>query len=273
MRKTLLLAMLLAITPVAKALVYQWPVISHIEVDPAMWGETTIYFKSHTFNAPSWPDDITYKEALTQVGYRPNQISSSAYGGIIGNLKVGTTNLIKNIVIDTSRKLTTVSQQLTQLIGGSYSAWMPSYQCFFVGGSHYEGWGSAWGGDPYIMYGDCISPPPAGQYCSMENTDLDFNFGYLVSHHVNGKSMTKNVNIYCTSELNFTMRMVTGGSVIHTDSGINANVTLNGESITNKPVINGVKGGNQVSVGVTLAGTPTTTGAFSGSGTLVIAYF
>lgn len=35
MIKKLLLATLLAITPAAQALVYQWPVISHIEVDPA----------------------------------------------------------------------------------------------------------------------------------------------------------------------------------------------------------------------------------------------
>ncbi|MFM5463243.1 hypothetical protein ACET66_04025 [Aeromonas simiae] len=273
MIKKLLLATLLAIAPAAQALVYQWPVISHIEVDPAMWGETTIYFKLHTFNAPSWPDDITYKEALIKVGYSSSQISSQAYYGLMGQLKVGPINQMKAQVMDTSTKLITVSQQLVQLLGGSHAAWLPSYQCFFAGATSSESWQSAWGGDPYIKYGDCINPPPAGQYCSMENADLDFNFGYLISHNVNGKSLSKNVSIYCTSELNFTMRMVTGGSVIHTDMGINANVTLNGEALTKKPVINGVAGYKQVSIGVELAGTPTTTGAFSGSGTLVIAYF
>ncbi|PEN26184.1 hypothetical protein CMQ96_03900 [Klebsiella sp. MBT K-1] len=109
----------------------------------------------------------------------------------------------------------------------------------------------------------------------MSTGALNFEFGDMAPAAVSGQSMTKSAVMACsdagvTYNLYLSNVTTTGRNKVDLGRGVTATVSANNQALQTNRVSTGAT--NTLNITVTLDGTPTSTGAISGTGILAINY-
>ncbi|EPK7572980.1 hypothetical protein R4R75_002064 [Klebsiella michiganensis] len=120
-----------------------------------------------------------------------------------------------------------------------------------------------------------VEPEPDPDWCGMSTSALTFDFGDMAPATVSGQTMSKSAVMACSDagiNYNFYLSNVstTGRDKIDLGRGITATVTANNQALETNRTSTGTT--NSVDITVTLNGTPTSTGAISGTGILAVNY-
>ena len=107
-------------------------------------------------------------------------------------------------------------------------------------------------------------PPPA--WCAMNLGSVLINFGTLTKNAAAGSSKAETLSVYCENDAKYKLSLTTGTSAIALNNGMSAMITVDGAALGT--TLTGYKGTATKVITATLAGTPITTGAFSGTGIL-----
>ena len=126
---------------------------------------------------------------------------------------------------------------------------------------------STWGLDTYET---CAKAPPTTGRCDLISETIDFNYGALSAGEANGATLEKPVHVQCTTSTKYKLNVL-GGPNISLDNGMTANIMTDGIE-AGETLNNAVTGDNTVTLRATLRGTPAKTGAFAGSGIMVVSY-
>lgn len=125
---------------------------------------------------------------------------------------------------------------------------------------------ASWGVD---SYDSCTrSRPPTG-YCQLKTATVNFDYGTISSVEADGAALEKPVTVHCTTKIKYNLQ-VQGGPEIVLDNGMAATIMTDGELAGE--TLNGSSGDNTVTLRATLRGKPSRTGAFAGSGIMVVSY-
>ncbi|MFP2428868.1 hypothetical protein [Enterobacter ludwigii] len=118
----------------------------------------------------------------------------------------------------------------------------------------------------------CVKLPPSNESCSLVTSAIDFNFGTLNISKSNGASISKTVSLNCSAELNYKLQLISAatGNAISLTNGMLATFTAGGLDLGS--TLSGKQGSNNVELKATLSGTPSGTGAFTGTDVLIISY-
>ncbi|WP_058912151.1 hypothetical protein [Entomohabitans teleogrylli] len=119
---------------------------------------------------------------------------------------------------------------------------------------------------------NCIVAPPPNEWCAMTVPEVTLNFGTLMLDQAVGKTADTSVGVSCTSSsISYVLKLQTGNTYIPLNNGMRANLGLGD---TNTAPGSTTYSGSQSDLKLTgtLAGTPTSSGAFNGSGVLMVVY-
>ena len=117
--------------------------------------------------------------------------------------------------------------------------------------------------------GDCLGTPPVSQWCAMVTPSILFDYGTMVLTDASDKQEKMSVDVECTAGMNYTLRL-SGVDSIPLSNGMSAELTAGGLPLNSS--LAGSVGTNPVEITSTLTGTPTSAGAFSGTGVLFVSY-
>lgn len=132
--------------------------------------------------------------------------------------------------------------------------------------------GSVWDQRVYPSTGatQCIGTPPVNNFCALTQDKIEFAYGPLTVKTAAGKELTKNINVECTDDIPYVLRL-RGNDKIPLDNGMHAELTTNnGEPLGE--TLSGQQGVNIIELTSELKGTPNRTGSFYGSGVLFVTY-
>ena len=125
-------------------------------------------------------------------------------------------------------------------------------------------------------FSDLVYPPGAGsginEWCAMSVPQVTLSFGTLMLDQAAGKTADSTVGVSCTSSsVSYVLKLQTGNTYIPLSNGMRANLGL---GAANSAPGNTTYSGSQSSLRLrgTLAGTPTSTGAFNGTGVMMVVY-
>lgn len=118
-------------------------------------------------------------------------------------------------------------------------------------------------------------PEPDPDWCGMSTSALTFNFGDMSLATIAGATLSRTAVMSCSSTglvYNFYLNNVTtaGRDTIDLGKGVTATVSVNNQALQTYRVSTNTI--NSFNVTVTLSGTPTNTGAISGTGILAVNY-
>lgn len=119
---------------------------------------------------------------------------------------------------------------------------------------------------------NCVSVPPLNEWCAMTVPRVTLSFGTLMLDQAVGKTADTTVGVSCTSSsVSYVLKLQTGNTYIPLSNGMRANLGL---GTTNSAPGNTTYSGSQSSLRLrgTLAGTPTSAGAFNGNGVMMVVY-
>lgn len=119
---------------------------------------------------------------------------------------------------------------------------------------------------------NCVTVPPPNEWCAMTTPQVTLSFGTLMLDQAVGKTADTAVGVSCTSSsVSYVLKLQTGNTYIPLSNGMRANLGL---GTTNSAPGNTTYSGSQSSLRLrgTLAGTPTSTGSFNGSGVMMVVY-
>jgi hypothetical protein len=107
-------------------------------------------------------------------------------------------------------------------------------------------------------------------WCQLITPSVTFDFGTLVANAAVGVSKTQNIAVSCTSAIKYKLRLYSDNDSVKLTNGMTAKVTANGRALGT--TLTGLAGSSTVPITVTLGGTPTSTGAYSGVGVIYLDY-
>nr|WP_263452609.1 hypothetical protein [Klebsiella michiganensis] len=119
---------------------------------------------------------------------------------------------------------------------------------------------------------NCMTAPPLNEWCAMSVPQVTLSFGTLMLDQAAGKTADSTVGVSCTSSsVSYVLKLQTGNTYIPLSNGMRANLGL---GAANSAPGNTTYSGSQSSLRLrgTLAGTPTSTGAFNGTGVMMVVY-
>ncbi|KGL54760.1 hypothetical protein ACWXWE_04910 [Pantoea ananatis] len=103
----------------------------------------------------------------------------------------------------------------------------------------------------------------------MKTATVNFDYGLISSGEADGAALEKSVRVNCTTKIKYNLQVL-GGPEIVLDNGMAAAIMTDGELAGE--TLNGSSGDNTVTLRSVLRGKPTKTGAFAGSGIMVVSY-
>lgn len=112
-------------------------------------------------------------------------------------------------------------------------------------------------------------PPPVVDWCGIGTSSVIIDFGTLTSTEAPGKAKSESFSVTCEGSPRYYYKLQTGSS-ISLSNGMTAGITVDGYPLGT--TLTGTAGTTTHTVTATLAGTPNSAGAFSGSGVLLAAY-
>jgi len=120
-----------------------------------------------------------------------------------------------------------------------------------------------------------VEPQPDPQWCGMSTSALTYGFGDMSPADVAGKSLSRTATMACsdagvTYNLYLSNVTTTGRNTLELGRGVKATVSANNQALQTNRTSTGTN--NTLNVTVTLSGTPTSTGAISGTGILAVNY-
>ncbi|MEB8194995.1 hypothetical protein NGI12_16210 [Raoultella terrigena] len=121
-----------------------------------------------------------------------------------------------------------------------------------------------------------VEPVPDPEWCGMSTSALNFEFGDMAPASVSGQSLSKTAVMACSKagisyNLYLSNVSTTGRNRVDMGRGVTATVSANNQALQTNRVSTGAT--NSLTITVTLSGTPTSTGAISGTGILAVNYF
>ncbi|SUQ56329.1 Uncharacterised protein [Raoultella terrigena] len=121
-----------------------------------------------------------------------------------------------------------------------------------------------------------VDPGPDPQWCGMSTSALNFEFGDMAPASVSGQSLSKTAVMACSEagisyNLYLSNVSTTGRNRVDMGRGVTATVSANNQALQTNRTSTGAT--NSLTITVTLSGTPTSTGAISGTGILAVNYF
>lgn len=285
--KNYLPALMLLCTGEARALVYQWPVVTSVSVRVVteIVAVYDVTFTPVTVVDPSVDDDIKALDyirlkipgAVTPV-WGPYHRHNSKVAGAPPS--VGTESNYEPEVIDNS----VTFSEFTNRIVKKYPAWSVLHmgsstanEC--VGSAAYDlaaptnvftTWiKGTWNGGVGVS-GDCLGIPPTNEWCAMTTPTLSFNHGTLKLEDAPGDKKSSQVGVHCTAGMKYTLRLRGGGNGIMLSNGMMAVLTADGKALGS--TLTGVTGSNTVPITSTLTGSAEKDGAFTGTDVLFVSY-
>lgn len=111
--------------------------------------------------------------------------------------------------------------------------------------------------------------PPIAAWCAPDISSLTFSFGSMPSASAPGAYKELSLPIFCSGSTKYYLKLASGAS-IDLGNGLSVNLNYGGSGLGT--TFTGSSGTNTNILKATLSGTPTKTGAFSGSGILLIGY-
>ncbi|ENY5536617.1 hypothetical protein ACFZFR_003728 [Salmonella enterica] len=124
----------------------------------------------------------------------------------------------------------------------------------------------------------CSDLTPSNVSCTITGGDITFNHGTVQSKNVDGKSISKNINVDCTGDTDATITIgpsfnVYNGTIpLNADNSLRAVMSVNGVQNSTGKTFHLNTGQNTLSIGSTLrtSNTSLAGGKYSGTGVLVI---
>ncbi|QZE28253.1 hypothetical protein [Pantoea ananatis] len=128
---------------------------------------------------------------------------------------------------------------------------------------HYD---TTWGLDDINT---CVHPHPIDEHCTLNTPMIDFDYGVISASAADGTWLETLVHVQCSNNMKYKLNVV-GGPEISIDNGMAAAIMTDGELAG--ATLEGQTGDNTVTLRSTLRGKPARTGAFAGSGIMVVSY-
>ena len=119
----------------------------------------------------------------------------------------------------------------------------------------------------------CVITQPGNDYCTMLTPELDFDFKTSIMHKWSSvPEITKNVDVWCSANIAYTLALITGGSELPLSNGAYASVTVDGSPL-DKITFSGRAGDVSThSIALSGKGEPKVSGSFYGASALLISY-
>ena len=116
----------------------------------------------------------------------------------------------------------------------------------------------------------CIGLALPQNYCAMETPSVTFDFGTIQKAQYANSRKTESVKVWCSTSSSYSLSLLgSSDGKISLSNGTQATLTTgNGTALGSRLSASG--GTNTVSLTATLSGTPTTTGAFTGAGVIIV---
>ncbi|MDC7861189.1 hypothetical protein [Pantoea ananatis] len=270
----------------AGAISYPYPVISSvkfIQFDPRGTPMYLAQAKALYVSDDRITEDTTAVEALTILaGRRPEEKA------VQGEMKMVHPNDVKGAnywpdyeLKKKKQKFLDFMEEWTQVVvsnAGNGYAWHSASEAAFCvtarvqieeGGSDMEPssyYNRTWGLDSFET---CSKPQPTTGYCQLKTATVNFDYGLISSGEADGAALEKPVTVNCTTKIKYNLQVL-GGSEFALDNGMAATIMTDGELAGE--TLNGASGDNTVTLRSVLRGKPAKTGAFAGSGIMVVSY-
>ncbi|NIG46429.1 hypothetical protein F3J31_21780 [Enterobacter sp. Acro-832] len=116
----------------------------------------------------------------------------------------------------------------------------------------------------------CIAVRPPNRWCALSTPKVSFDYGVMQSATASGVSREVDVTIDCSASMSYNLRLVGTSGGIPLSNGMEASITADNRPL--QSTLSGNAGRNTVRLKSTLTGSPSTTGAFSGSSVLFVDY-
>lgn len=269
------------------AMSYQWPVLTGITVEITGTNKANYHTSWSTMKVekPDWPESITILEAynretgrnaegdirsilahrhLDKKGDSPTTGSDSEK--TTSGKKKTLAEHAKNVMAVTTVKI--VSHKGT-LEGGECVGILTGPKAIV---DFKKDWATAlansWDGGVGAA-GSCIGVPPANQWCALTTPQVTFNYPVMQLENASGSEQESSVGVECTTGMAYTLRLQ-GMNAIQLSNGMSANLTVDDKKLGE--AIQGKNGSNNLTLISQLAGSPTKSGPFSGTGVLFISY-
>jgi hypothetical protein len=248
---------------------YQWPVVNYVAT-PVVTSAT-----SSTYNG-SWIT-IEIPDALDGVGgqsigiaHRHLADGSLTTGSIFDFYKISTTKC-------PGFKFSCMGTTWIKLYGSTgkfsinHSGGANGSECvgFVTAAANNSPWAQIL--IPNYNAANCIGTAPIPDSCALQTPEVQFSYGTLTSQTVSGAALTKTIQVECTAAVNYILKLQSTLNNIPLSNGMLATLTTDNNTALGS-TLKGVAGINTLNLTSTLSGTPTSTGAFSGTGALVLSY-
>lgn len=269
----------------ARALVYQWPVATGVDVyiSGATSATYTVHMSSITIDDPRINADDTMA-SLASKGVIGIQGSHYIWGNYHRHRSTTTSGAIAragtmqdNLSTDL---FTTVVERLKQYGTGTirvtHASGVNGEEC--VGTTMWNSvpdniafdyWlGKTWNGGVGSV-GDCLGTPPVHQWCALTTPVISFGYGTMNLTEAKGSVKQATVGVSCTTGMEYTLRL-RGETGVPLSNGMRAELTADGKPLNT--TIHGAVGEQSISLTSTLQGQPERTGDFRGEGVLFVSY-
>lgn len=267
------------------AITYPFPVVSSVEyVETNKWGEDVfqVHVTPQYVNDPRIAEGATVVEALEILsGLKPEPMGIEGTTRQGGRYAKGLSSWDDYEMKGKKQKFLEFMEQWTEVAISNAAAGRPwrekgDKETFCVTNrvrvvAPDNAWMTAfyrasWGLDSETS---CTKSRPSTGYCQLKTATVNFDYGTISSVEADGAALEKPVTVHCTTKIKYNLQ-VQGGPEIVLDNGMAATIMTDGELAGE--TLTGQTGDNTVTLRSTLRGKPAKTGAFAGSGIMVVSY-
>lgn len=255
---------------------YNWPVVIHADIEvsgvypgtsyPSYSG--TIYWRSITLDN-DWGDQLPMAMVAPGVGFIYRNIDNRFLPLDLGPLTYCKPAETNKTCLDEFEAIYGTS--------GSFhldSAALSSNLCLALSMSsrvQSEGTGTTLN-VPTGLVGSCFKIVDPDEHCSVTSDNIIFDYGVIHTKEIDDARAEAKVYVECNSDnTKFSLRTGAPNDELTLSNGMKASVNLNGSPVSPQ-VITSVAGTQVITLDSRLKGTPVSTGPFTGTGILYMAY-